>query len=607
MLKFRFMAAALLLSSFVPTAASAQDWWNADWTERRKVTLDAAGLRGVTEEVKRAPVLVRLHSGVLDFSKVKPDGSDLRFLGADGKTPLAYHIERFDPAAEIGLIWVDVPTVAAGARQDIWLYYGSQAAKPVANSGATYDGEQVLVQHLSDNGPPTDATANRNQVTASTARPTVEGLIGGGATLVSDSAIRIAPSQSLTVPAGGSLSFTGWVRPATAGMPADAAIFTKLGAGGEASPARVVLGLRGGVPYLRVVGADGTASEAVAGAALAGGSWAHLAAVVGRGTLTLFVNGVAVGQAASALPELAGEDVIGAAAGLPAMVGDIDEIGRANAARSASAIALLAQSQNRGSNFVGVAAEAEAEGAGGQNYLGVLVSALTPDAWAVIIILAIMALISWIVMVMKGLMVARTARANSKFLISYGHASRGQGAHSGLVSGELAASQPDASLGRLFSIGQQELKARLSENAATPNRDLHAIAPQSIAAIRSALDAGQAREEQRLNRFMVLLTIAISGGPFLGLLGTVVGVMITFAGVAAAGDVNINAIAPGIAAALLATVAGLAVAIPALFGYNYLQSRIEEVSTDNLIFVDELEKRIAETYRPDARYALAAE
>ncbi len=88
-----------------------------------------------------------------------------------------------------------------------------------------------------------------------------------------------------------------------------------------------------------------------------------------------------------------------------------------------------------------------------------------------------------------------------------------------------------------------------------------ALAPQSIAAIRSALDAGQAREAQKLNKWMVLLTIAIAGGPFLGLLGTVVGVMITFAGVAAAGDVNINAIAPGIAAALLATVAGLGVAI----------------------------------------------
>ena len=96
-----------------------------------------------------------------------------------------------------------------------------------------------------------------------------------------------------------------------------------------------------------------------------------------------------------------------------------------------------------------------------------------------------------------------------------------------------------------------------------------ALLPQSIQAIRASLDGGMVRETQRLNKLMVLLTIAISGGPFLGLLGTVVGVMITFAAIAAAGDVNVNAIAPGIAAALLATVAGLAVAIPALFGYNY--------------------------------------
>jgi biopolymer transport protein ExbB len=93
---------------------------------------------------------------------------------------------------------------------------------------------------------------------------------------------------------------------------------------------------------------------------------------------------------------------------------------------------------------------------------------------------------------------------------------------------------------------------------------------------------------------MVLLTISISGGPFLGLLGTVVGVMITFAAIAAAGDVNVNAIAPGIAAALVATVAGLAVAIPALFAYNYLTIRIRDVTADMRVFVDELVTKMAE-------------
>ncbi|WP_421731945.1 MotA/TolQ/ExbB proton channel family protein [Brevundimonas sp.] len=158
---------------------------------------------------------------------------------------------------------------------------------------------------------------------------------------------------------------------------------------------------------------------------------------------------------------------------------------------------------------------------------------------------------------------------------------------------------------RLYQIGRQELGVRLAEGQASGSR--FAIRPQSIAAIRSALDAGQVREGQKLNKWMVLLTIAISGGPFIGLLGTVLGVMITFASVAAAGEVNINAIAPGIAAALLATVAGLAVAIPALFGYNYLLSRVEDISADNQIFVDELEKRIAETWQDAPASPLAAE
>lgn len=607
MAKGKILAAAFLLAAAAPGTASAQGWWNGDWSERHKITLDARALRGVTEEVKRAPVLVRLHSGVLDFSKVKPDGSDLRFVASDGKTPLNYHIERFDPSAEIGLIWVDVPSVAPGLSQDIWLYYGSQSAKPAANSGATYDGEQSLVAHLSDNGTPSDATANGNRVSASTARPTLEGLIGGGATLAPGSQIRFAPSASLNVAAQGQMSFSAWIKPGE-GMPADAALYTKLGAGGEGAPQRLVLGLRGGVPYVRLVGADGAAGEAVAGAALPAGSWAHVAVTAGGGKVTLYVNGAAAGAIDAQLPALDGEDVIGAAAGLQGFAGDIDELGRANTARSASAIALLAQSQSRQANFATVAPEAENAGSagGGTNYFGILVNALTPDAWFVICILGVMALVSWIVMILKGRFILQTAGANRRFLGSYAQAARGESSHSGLTSAELGASQPASSLARLFQIGQQELKARMAERG-TGRSERYAIAPQSVAAIRSALDAGHAREEQRLNKWMVLLTIAISGGPFLGLLGTVVGVMITFAGVAAAGDVNINAIAPGIAAALLATVAGLAVAIPALFGYNYLQSRIEEISTDNQIFVDELEKRIAETYRPSAAQALAAE
>ena len=74
------------------------------------------------------------------------------------------------------------------------------------------------------------------------------------------------------------------------------------------------------------------------------------------------------------------------------------------------------------------------------------------------------------------------------------------------------------------------------------------------------------------------------------------GVMITFAEVALAGNVDVNAIAPGISAALVATVAGLAVAIPCLFGYNYLASQIKEITADMRVFVDEYQARVSEEY-----------
>jgi len=73
--------------------------------------------------------------------------------------------------------------------------------------------------------------------------------------------------------------------------------------------------------------------------------------------------------------------------------------------------------------------------------------------------------------------------------------------------------------------------------------------------------------------------------------------MITFAAVAQAGDVNVNAIAPGIAAALLATVAGLAVAIPALFAYNYLLTRIKSATRDLNVFIESFITKMAEQYR----------
>jgi biopolymer transport protein ExbB len=218
------------------------------------------------------------------------------------------------------------------------------------------------------------------------------------------------------------------------------------------------------------------------------------------------------------------------------------------------------------------------------SYMGVLIDNLTLDAWVVIVILAVMFVIAAAVMVAKSFMIGNVDKHNRKFL------KRFRDATSDLLSLDRDVQHPQSSLFRLYQAGLREVRRRTDAEGRV------SLTGASIDAIKAAVDADMVRETHKLNAKMVLLTIAISGGPFLGLLGTVVGVMITFAAIAAAGDVNVNAIAPGIAAALLATVAGLAVAIPALFGYNYLASRIKNVSADMQIFVDEFITRIAEKH-----------
>src|SRR5208283_4750075 len=155
----------------------------------------------------------------------------------------------------------------------------------------------------------------------------------------------------------------------------------------------------------------------------------------------------------------------------------------------------------------------------------------------------------------------------------------------------LSGSHGTSTLFQLHRVATAELAKRISHGSAGKP-----VSEQAVEAIRASVDAASTRLQQKLSAQMVLLTIAISGGPFLGLLGTVIGVMITFAAIAQSGDVNVNAIAPGTAAALAATVAGLSVAIPSLFGYNWLNTRIKTITADNRVFVDEFVTRIAEQY-----------
>ena len=88
---------AVALTAFT-TASPAHAWWEADYAYRTKINLnvDAAGISG---EVARAPVLVRLHSGNFNFKDVQANGADLRFVAGDDRTPLKFHVEKWSIVA----------------------------------------------------------------------------------------------------------------------------------------------------------------------------------------------------------------------------------------------------------------------------------------------------------------------------------------------------------------------------------------------------------------------------------------------------------------------------------------------------------------------------
>lgn len=109
------------------------------------------------------------------------------------------------------------------------------------------------------------------------------------------------------------------------------------------------------------------------------------------------------------------------------------------------------------------------------------------------------------------------------------------------------------------------------------------ISPAQMRAASVAMERAVGESGLRMESQMIILATAVSGSPFLGLLGTVWGVMDAFSGVAMAGTPNLAAMAPGVSGALLTTVVGLLVAIPAMFGYNFLVTSLRTliVQTDN--------------------------
>lgn len=609
-LKRAMLAAAAVLAWSQPASA----WWNHDWSFRKEITLDAAQV-GVGGELSNAVVLVRLHEGVFPFADANADGSDLRIVADDDKTPLKFHVEKLDPVFNLGFIWVQVPKLAPGTPVKLWLYWGNTNAAADSDSKGTYDSEQKLVYHFGENGTAAqDATSFQHHAVSSVASND-GGLIGGSGRFDGSAVLALPASPSLAVPAGGALTWSAWVKSGAAD--GDAVIYAQRDAGRA-----FVVGLRSGGPYFGYADGPGPLQETAPAATVADNQWHHLAVVATAAQSTLYVDGEVRAQLPRGLPALAGAATLGGQGGVngaPVEMpfrGEIDEVKISSGARDAAVIRLESQNQGAADKLVAFGID-EVQSSWSTGYFGIIMGSLTLDGWIAIIVLMAMMLYSWYLMATKANQIGQVSKANRVFLDAYDkadgdfavlhHATSSDGRAAAKLQLDDAARErmQDSPLTHMFNIGIKELHRRLSsEKKGGGYRD--ALSEQSIHAIRSKLDATMVREAQVLNKRMVLLTIAISGGPFIGLLGTVMGVMITFAGVAAAGEVNVNAIAPGISAALAATVAGMAVAIPALFGYNYLTTRVKECVAEMHVFVDNFVTSMAENYNdPAALHAMA--
>jgi biopolymer transport protein ExbB len=565
-------------------------WWNGDWKYRIKIDADA-GPKGanVGDPIGRTQILVRLLANNFKFDTARQDGGDIRFVAGDDRTPLHYHIEKFDGLVdEVALIWVDVPGLAPGATTSLYMYWGNDKANDASDPHGTYDSDQLLIWHFAEeNGLAKDSTSFNNNALTQGKRD-LNAIIGFGSVLDGTNPIKLAPNPTLNLAAAQPYTWQVWLKPTPANQ--SAIVYDQRDAAGTND---LQVDLEAGIPSVSVVSASGTVKVAAA-APLVADTWHLLTVTADAAKITLYVDGAKAGEAAGALPAIAGGATLGGASGgagtVAGFAGELDELQISKAVRPAGQIMIAEHDQGTQANLL-VFENPEQTGSFGSGYIGIILKSVTADAWVVIGVLIVMMIISWLVMLSKALYVGRVAAQNKKFLLLLRQINTRGGAILHAIPQDRAQAVGSSCLYRVYETGVREVNDRLDGGRTLPDGS---IAPQSIAAIRSSMDAQMVRETAKLNSAMVLLTIAISGGPFVGLLGTVIGVMITFAAIAAAGDVNVNAIAPGISAALLATATGMFVAIPALFGYNYFQTRIKGVVGEMAVFVDEIVTRIAE-------------
>ena len=228
-----------------------------------------------------------------------------------------------------------------------------------------------------------------------------------------------------------------------------------------------------------------------------------------------------------------------------------------------------------------------------ETQLQFVLSRATIEARVIIVVLIVFSIFAWYMMVFKALQMRRAKKLNQYFDSEF----RAQKNVLGIFDRKLAVN--GCPFFTVYQEGCLELDARLRAGTGVDGGRKPRLSLNAMEHIKRTLESSVARECVKLESGLIVLASAVAGGPFLGLLGTVWGVMDTFAMVGQQQSADLPTMAPGVSAALITTVAGLIVAIPSMFGYNFLvhSLRVRTVELDN--FAQELVSKMEIEYLPE--------
>jgi biopolymer transport protein TolQ len=235
-----------------------------------------------------------------------------------------------------------------------------------------------------------------------------------------------------------------------------------------------------------------------------------------------------------------------------------------------------------GSPLVGLLVQAATGAAPEGTSTGIvsLIARSTPISIAILIILGFLSVWSWGIFLYKWWTFRRAAHQSAQFLEVFRRSSKFSEVQA------VCRSLGDSPLVGLFQTGYAELTAQLRQSSPDisngPNPHPAAGRPtlKSVPAVDRALLRASAVEVNKLESRITFLATVASMGPFIGLFGTVWGIMSAFEQIGVTGSTSLQAVGTPIAEALIATAAGLAAAIPAVLFYNYLTQRVKVFASE---------------------------